>query len=277
MTSGVRTVEVSGTERAQRAPLWLTVPASVGLALLAAPVAGLLVEAPWSDLVFELTRARVLRALALSITVASISAGFAVVLGVPIAYVLARTSTPFKRLIRVFAIAPLVLPPVVGGVALLAVFGRKGFIGAPLGALFGVRLPFTTAGAVLAGLFVSLPFVVVSVEGALEGVDARLERVARLLGASPGRVFLTITLPMIARSLGAGAVLAWARALGEFGATITFAGNVAGVTQTLPLAIYESLSESRSAAIAISLLLVSLSGGVLFAMRGRWVARMRLR
>jgi molybdate transport system permease protein len=167
---------------------------------------------------------------------------------------------------------PIVLPPVVGGVALLLAFGRRGLVGRWLEQLFGITLPFTTAGAVLAETFVAMPFFVLTVEGALQGMDHRLEEAARTLGAGPWTVFRRVTLPLVRPSLVAGAVLCWARALGEFGATITFAGNFPGRTQTIPLAVYVALESRPQAGIVLSLVLLGVSLAILVALRRRWLA-----
>jgi molybdate transport system permease protein len=194
------------------------------------------------------------------------------VLGVPLAWVLARAEFPGRRLVRALVTVPLVLPPVVGGVALLLVFGRRGLVGSWLDATFGVSLPFTTAGVVVAEAFVAMPFLVISVEGALRGADARYEEAAATLGASRWTAFRRVTLPLIAPGVAAGAVLCWARALGEFGATITFAGNFPGRTQTMPLAVYLALEQDLDAAIVLSLLLLLVSVTILAALRDKWVA-----
>ncbi len=194
------------------------------------------------------------------------------VLGVPLAWVLARAEFPGRRLVRALVTVPLVLPPVVGGVALLLVFGRRGLIGSWLNDTFGVSLPFTTAGVVVAEAFVAMPFLVISVEGALRGADARYEEAAATLGASRWTAFRRVTLPLIAPGVAAGAVLCWARALGEFGATITFAGNFPGRTQTMPLAVYLALEQDLDAAIVLSLLLLLVSVTILAALRDKWVA-----
>jgi molybdate transport system permease protein len=194
------------------------------------------------------------------------------VLGVPLAWMLARVEFPARRLVRALVTVPLVLPPVVGGVALLLVFGRRGLVGEWLDSTFGVTLPFTTAGVVVAEAFVAMPFLVISVEGALRGADARYEEAAATLGAGRWTAFRRVTLPLIAPGVAAGAVLCWARALGEFGATITFAGNFPGKTQTMPLAVYLALEQDVDAAIVLSLLLLVVSVVILAALRDKWVA-----
>ncbi|MFD7418306.1 molybdate ABC transporter permease subunit, partial [Kitasatospora purpeofusca] len=196
--------------------------------------------------------------------------GLSLLLGVPLAWLLARVPFPGKAFVRSLVLLPMVLPPTVGGVALLLAFGRRGLLGPWLEDTFGVTLPFHTSGAVLAATFVAMPFLVISLEGALGGLRPRYEETAASLGASPVRVFLTVTLPMVAPGLIAGAALTWARALGEFGATITFAGNLPGTTQTLPLQVYLLLQDSPEAATSVSLLLLAIAMIVLIALRGRW-------
>jgi molybdate transport system permease protein len=193
------------------------------------------------------------------------------VLGVPLAWLLARTRLPGRRFIRALVTVPLVLPPVVGGVALLLVFGRRGLLGGWLDSTFGVSLPFTTAGVVVAEAFVAMPFLVISVEGALRGADARYEEAAATLGAGRWTAFRRVTLPLIAPGVAAGAVLCWARALGEFGATITFAGNFPGTTQTMPLAVYLALEQDLDSAIVLSLVLLVVSVTILVALRDKWL------
>ncbi|WP_097324947.1 ABC transporter permease [Paractinoplanes atraurantiacus] len=254
-----------------KVPLVLAVPAAAGLAFLVLPLAGLLIRAPWSTLPERLTEPGILAALRLSLVTATIATAVCLVLGVPLAWVLARTDFPGRRLVRALVTVPLVLPPVVGGVALLLVFGRRGLLGGWLDATFGVSLPFTTAGVVLAEAFVAMPFLVISVEGALRGADSRYEEAAATLGASRWTAFRRVTLPLIAPGVLAGGVLCWARALGEFGATITFAGNFPGRTQTMPLAVYLALEQDVDAAIVLSLLLLVVSVGILAALRDKWV------
>lgn len=194
-----------------------------------------------------------------------------VVFGVPLAWVLARVRVPGMAVVRALITLPLVLPPVVGGVALLLAFGRNGVLGRYLDSWFGVTLPFTTAGVVMAETFVAMPFLVVTVEGALRSADRDFEEAAATLGASPSEVFRRVTLPLIRPSLAAGAVLCWARALGEFGATITFAGNYPGTTQTMPLAVFNALQTNPESAIALALVLVVVAVVVLTGLRKRWL------
>jgi molybdate transport system permease protein len=257
---------------AVRAPLALAVPALIGLAFLVLPLVGLLVRAPWSTLPRRLMEPGILAALRLSLLTATLATAVCLVLGVPLAWLLARTTFPGRRLVRALVTVPLVLPPVVGGVALLLVLGRRGLLGAWLDSTFGVTLPFSTAGVVVAEAFVAMPFLVISVEGALRGADARFEEAAATLGASRWTTFRRVTLPMIAPGVAAGAMLCWARALGEFGATITFAGNFPGQTQTMPLAVYLALEQDVDAAIVLSLLLLVVSVAVLAGLRDKWIS-----
>jgi len=245
--------------------------AAFAVLFLVLPLAGLVVRAPWGSLWYELSAADVREALRLSLLCSVSATALSVVLGLPLAWVQARLVFRGRALLRGLTLLPIVLPPVVGGVALLTAFGRRGLLGQWLDAAFGVRLPFTTAGAALAETFVALPFFVLTVEGGLRSVDRRLEDAARTLGAGPLRVFWSVTLPVVRPSLLAGAVLCWARALGEFGATITFAGNFPGRTQTLPLAVYLLLESRPEAGIAVSLVLVAISLAVLVVLRDRWL------
>jgi molybdate transport system permease protein len=256
----------------RRAPWVLVVPAILGFAFLLLPLAGLLVRAPWSTIGTRLGQPEIRDALRLSLVCATLATGVCLVLGVPLAWVLARVSFPGRRLVRALVTVPLVLPPVVGGVALLLALGRSGLVGQWLDRWFGLTLPFTTTGVVVAEAFVALPFLVISVEGALRAADLRYEDAAATLGASRWTTFRRVTLPLIAPGIGAGAVLCWARALGEFGATITFAGNFPGRTQTMPLAVYLALENDPQAAIVLSLVLLAVSVVVLAGLRGRWVS-----
>ncbi|MFJ2432768.1 ABC transporter permease [Streptomyces anulatus] len=253
-----------------RAPLLLTVPAVLAVAFLMLPLVGILVRTSWGELGDHLTAGATTEALRLSLLVSLWALGLSLLLGVPLAWLLARVPFPGKAFVRSLVLLPMVLPPTVGGVALLLAFGRRGLLGPWLEDTFGVTLPFHTSGAVLAATFVAMPFLVISLEGALGGLRPRYEETAASLGASPVRVFLTVTLPMVAPGLIAGAALTWARALGEFGATITFAGNLPGTTQTLPLQVYLLLQDSPEAATSVSLLLLAIAMIVLIALRGRW-------
>ncbi|MCC0580061.1 ABC transporter permease [Streptomyces californicus] len=253
-----------------RAPLLLTVPALLAVAFLMLPLVGILARTSWGELGDHLTADATTEALRLSLLVSLWALGLSLLLGVPLAWLLARVPFPGKAFVRSLVLLPMVLPPTVGGVALLLAFGRRGLLGPWLEDTFGITLPFHTSGAVIAATFVAMPFLVISLEGALGGLRPRYEETAASLGASPVRVFLTVTLPMVAPGLIAGAALTWARALGEFGATITFAGNLPGTTQTLPLQVYLLLQDSPEAATSVSLLLLAIAMIVLIALRGRW-------
>jgi molybdate transport system permease protein len=255
-----------------RVPVPLLVPAAAGLVFLVLPLAGLLLRAPWASLPQRLAEPGVLSALRLSLQTATLATVLCLLLGIPLAWLLARVDFPGRRLVRALVTVPLVLPPVVGGVALLLVFGRRGVIGEWLDQAFGVTLPFTTAGVVLAEAFVAMPFLVIAVEGALRGADRRYEEAAATLRAGRWVTFTRVTLPLVAPGVVAGAVLCWARALGEFGATITFAGNFPGRTQTMPLAVYLALETDLEAAIVLSLILLTVSVAILAGLRDRWIA-----
>jgi molybdate transport system permease protein len=251
-------------------PLFLVL-AAAGAAFVGLPLAGLLVRTPWGSAWRLLTSSEAITALRLSL-IASLSAtAIAIVVGVPLAWILARLSFPGRAVLRALTVLPMVLPPVVGGVALLAAFGRRGLLGGWLAQAFGIHLPFTTAGAILAETFVAMPFLVITVEAGLRGMDVRFEDAARTLGARRWTVLRRVTLPLVRPSLIAGAVLCWARALGEFGATITFAGNFPGRTQTMPLAVYLALETNPDAAIVLSLVLLAVSLVVLVGLRDRWL------
>ncbi|TGO05289.1 ABC transporter permease [Serinibacter arcticus] len=256
---------------AARPPLVLLVPGLAALVFLALPLVALLVRAPWSELVEIVATGPVAQALWLSLRTATTATLVSLVLGVPLAWLLARGRLPGGGVIRALVTLPMVLPPVVGGVALLSLLGRRGLLGEHLDAWFGLTIPFTTTAVVLAQTFVSLPFLVLSVDGALRGLDRRYEDVSATLGASRWTTFRRVTLPMIAPAVGAGAVLCFARALGEFGATITFAGNFPGTTRTMPIAIYLAMEQSPQAAIALSIVLVAISALVLILLRSRWL------
>ncbi|MFI2288717.1 ABC transporter permease [Streptomyces niveus] len=271
---------LSPTRRARgrtrpRTPLALAVPALLAVAFLLLPLIGILARTSWGDIGTHLTSPGVVEALELSLLVSFWALALSLVLGVPLAWLLARVDFPGKAFVRSLVLLPMVLPPTVGGVALLLAFGRRGLLGPWLEDTFGITLPFHTSGAVVAATFVAMPFLVISLEGALGGLRPRYEETAASLGASPVRVFATVTLPMVAPGLFAGAALTWARALGEFGATITFAGNLPGTTQTLPLQVYLLLQNSPEAATSVSLLLLVIAMGVLIVLRGRWTGTPR--
>jgi molybdate transport system permease protein len=248
----------------------VSVLAAIAVAFFVVPLVGLLQRAPWSELFDDLTDPVVRDALRLSLICSVGATALAVVLGLPLAWVLARTELPGRRVVRALVLLPLVLPPVVGGVALLLAFGRRGLVGQYLDQWFGIRLPFTTGGAILAEAFVAMPFFVIVVEAGLRSLDRRYEEAAATLGAQRFTSFRRVVLPLIAPSLAAGAALTWARALGEFGATILFAGNLQAETQTMPLAIFSELQTNLGGAIALSLVLLALSVAVLVSLRERW-------
>lgn len=244
--------------------------ATLAVLLLLIPLAALAWRTPWSQLGTLLGEPTVADALRVSVLASLWSLAVATVLGVPLAWVLARLEFPGKPWLRALTTLPMVLPPVVAGVALLLAFGRRGLVGEPLADLSGITLPFTMTGVVVAGAFVSMPFLVVTLEAALRSMDRRFEEAAATLGASRGFVFRRVALPMVLPSLGAGMALCWARALGEFGATITFAGNLPGRTQTMPLAVFLQLESNPEAAYLLSFLLLAVAVAVvLAAARGR--------
>ncbi|MEA2617335.1 MAG: molybdate transport system permease protein [Chloroflexota bacterium] len=252
-----------------RPPLGLLIPAGGAVALVLLPLVGLLQRTPWTRMGTLLLAPDVGTALRLSLECSVAAVALSLLLGVPLAWMLARVHFPGRPLVRALVTLPMVLPPVVGGVALLLAFGRRGFVGEALERLTGLTLPFTTAGAVLAEAFVAMPFLVVAVEAGLRQVDRRYEEAAATLGAGPWTRFWRVTLPLVAPSLGAGAALCWARALGEFGATITFAGNFPGKTQTMPLAVYIALETNPDGAVALSVILLVVSLVVLVGLRHR--------
>ena len=266
--SRLRTVRRVGPERLPWPALAL---ALLALTFFALPLVGLAWRAPWSDTWRVLSNPAVRSALRLSLLCSLWATGLSLLFGVPLAWLLARISFPGRRLARAVCTLSMVLPPVVGGVALFAALGRRGLVGQWLDRGFGIRLPFSTAGVVLAQTFVAMPFLVLTVEAALRQQDRRIEEAARTLGASRWTVFRRVTLPGVRPAVVAGAVLAWARALGEFGATITFAGNLPGRTQTLPLATYLALERNPSEALILSLLLITVSFCVLLGLRDRWL------
>ncbi len=256
-------------------PPALLVPAALAVGFLVLPTVALLIRAPWGAMPAQLTSPTIATAMRLSLVSATLATALCLVLGLPLAWVLARSRAPGVRLLRALVTVPLVLPPVVGGVALLLLLGRRGLIGGLLYEHLGLSLPFTTAAVVLAEAFVAMPFLVLAVEGALRGADARFEEAAATLGASRWYTFRRVTLPLITPGVAAGTVLAWARAMGEFGATVTFAGSFPGTTQTMPLAVYLALETDPEAAITLALLLLAVSVAVLTALRGQWSGSVR--
>jgi len=267
---------VTGATRRRRAgassaaPIPFVVLAALAVGFLALPLVGLLAHTPWRRLADELAAPQVRLALRLSLVCSLGAVGISLLVGLPLAFMLARVDFPGRNLVRALTTLPMVLPPVVGGVALLLAFGRRGVAGQWLDRAFGITLPFTTMGAILAEAFVAMPFLVITTEAGLRAMDRRFEDAAATLGAGRWTTFRRVTLPLIAPSLGAGTALCWARALGEFGATITFAGNLPGSTQTMPLAVYLALENDLEAAIALSLVLLAVSLAVLIALRDRW-------
>jgi molybdate transport system permease protein len=257
--------------RATGLPPLLWLPAGLALAFLVLPLLALVVRTPWRAVPELLLTAEVGQALRLSLVCATSATLVCLVLGVPLAWVLARASFPGRSIVRALVTVPLVLPPVVGGVALLLLLGRRGVIGQHLERELGISLPFTTPAVVVAEAFVALPFLVVAVEGALRGADRRYEDAAATLGASRLTIFRRVTLPLVLPGVAAGAVLCFARALGEFGATITFAGSYPGVTRTMPIEVYLALETDPDRAVVLSLLLLAVSVGVLVGLRDRWL------
>lgn len=245
--------------------------AFLGVAFVVVPLAALFQRAPWSSLGELITEPVVTEALRLSVVSAVAATVISLVLGVPLAWILARGTFPGRSLVRALVLLPMVLPPVVGGAALLFAFGRRGLVGAPLFDQTGFVLPFSIWGVIAANTFVAMPFLVITVESGLRSADSRYEDAAATLGASRWTIFRRVTLPSILPSVIAGAVLCWARALGEFGATVTFAGNLQGRTQTMPLAVFLALESDRDAAIALSLVLIGVSLAVLVPLRDRWL------
>ena len=245
--------------------------AAAGALFLFLPLVAVAWRTPWRDLGGQLGDREVLEALRLSLVSSLAATALSAALGIPLAWVLARGRFVGRRLLGAIATLPLVLPPVVGGVALLLALGREGLVGQWLDRGLGLRLPFTTAGAVVAETFMAMPFMVLAAEAGFRGADRLMEDAARTLGARPWTVFRRITLPLMWPSLAAGALLCWARALGEFGATIAFAGNFPGRTQTVPLKVYLLLESRPEAAIALSLVLLLASLAVLVGLRERWL------
>ena len=257
--------------RRARVPAPIGLLAGLGLLLFLLPLAGLVIRAPWGQAIGEFADPTTVTALGLSLFCSLTATAIALVLGIPLAVILARTRGRLRNVLRALTTLPMVLPPVVGGVALLLAFGRRGLVGSFLYDWFGIQIPFTTAAAVMAETFVAMPFLVIAVEAGIRSLDHRYEEAARSLGAGYWTVFARITLPLLRPAIFSGAVLCWARALGEFGATITFAGNFPGRTQTVPIAVYLALETRPDAAITLSLILLAVSIAVLVGMRERWL------
>ena len=254
-------------------PIPVFVLACIAGLFFALPLVGLLWRAPWTRAWDYLTEHDSLLALRLSLICSLWATVLSITFGVPLAWLLARVSFPGRSVLRALCMLSLVLPPVVGGVALFFALGRRGLVGQYLDRWFDLRLPFTTAGVVVAQTFVAMPFLVITVEAALRQLDTRFEDASRTLGASRWYTFWRVTLPAIRPALVAGAVLAWARALGEFGATITFAGNFPGRTQTMPLAVYLALESNPEQAIVLAMVLIAISFAVLVGLRDRWLGQ----
>ncbi len=253
----------------RRLPLPILIAAIIGGAFVVLPVVALVARAPWGRFADVLGGVGARTALRLSLEVSLAATLLSVVFGVPLAWVLSRREFRGRSVLRAMVVLPIVLPPVVAGVGLLEALGRRGVVGGWLDRALGIQLTFSTAGAIVAATFVSMPLVVLATEAGFRGLDPRYEQAAGVLGASPGYALRRVVLPLVSPQLAAGAVLAWARALGEFGATITFAGNLQGRTQTVPLAVYQQLQTDRDGAVALSLVLVVISIAVLVTLRER--------
>jgi molybdate transport system permease protein len=257
---------------APRAIVLFAVPA---VAIVVVPVVAVILRANWSTFLTSISTDTSRTALLLSIRTSLLTTGLALIFGTPLAWLLANREFKLKSLLRALCVLPMVLPPVVGGVALLFAFGRRGVVGSVLNDLFGWQLAFTQTATVLAQFFVAVPFFVVVMEAAFGQVDHRVVGSARTFGAGPWRTFVTVTLGLVRPSLVAALVLTWARALGEFGATIAFAGNTAGRTQTVPLAVFSQLESGDDSALALSMLMMIVSLIVLVALRGKWFSALR--
>ncbi len=249
----------------------LRVIAVIAFAVVALPLLSIFIRTPWSELGTVVSQKTTRDALFISLQTSVVAAVIAMLLGVPLAWVLARSTSRAMSLVRTVCISPMVLPPVVGGIALLTAFGRRGVLGRFLYDWWGLSLPFTRTAIVVAQVFVAIPFLVLTVESAFRQLDLGLEDAARTLGASPWRVFFNVALPGARGSIAAGFALAWARSLGEFGASITFAGSFPGKTQTLPMAVYELVAIDYRASLVMSLMLVVISIVVIAVMRDRWM------
>ena len=262
---------IANKRPAGQRPPSLIIPGMIALAFLLVPLIAILADAPWGSFLTIISSPTALEALRISLIASVSAAGLVFVTGVPLAWILARDVLPGTRFWRALVIVPLLLPPVVSGVALLSAFGRRSLVGGWIYDLTGFQFPFSIAGVILAATFVALPFLVITVEGAIRSVDRDIEDAAAVDGASTRRIFQSITLPSIAPALVAGTVLAWARAVGEFGATITFAGNLEGSTQTMPLAVYTALESDRDSAIALSIMLLVVAVAILVSLRSYYM------
>lgn len=266
--------KAKGRDVASTTPGFVWVGAALGLAFLLLPLVGLVRRVAWRGLLGNLVEGPASEALRLSLVTSVIATCFVVLLGLPLAWVLARIAFRGRSLVRALVMLPMVLPPVVGGVALLGAYGKSnGLLGSTLYNLFGLQLTFSPLGVIVAEAFVALPFFVMAVESGLRSIEPKFEESAAVMGLSSTKRFSRVTLRLLAPALLAGTAVAWARALGEFGATITFAGNIEGRTQTTPLAVYLLLESDPEAAYALSLVLLVVCVGVLVAMRDRWMGR----
>jgi molybdate transport system permease protein len=261
----------SSQPRKRRTPAVFVVLAALAVALVGLTLLGLIVRTPWSRIGEVLTSDTALTALRISILVATAAAAVSFLAGFPLAWALARGTFRGKTLVRGLVVLPLVMPPVVAGVGLLAAFGRRGIVGSRLYDWFGIQITFSPWAAILAASFVSIPLAILALEAGLRGLDERLEDAASTFGASRWYVLRRITLPLLGPQMAAALVLSWARALGEFGATITFAGNLKGKTQTLPLAVFEQLQSDPEAGFALSMLLIAVALAVILLLRGRFL------
>jgi molybdate transport system permease protein len=258
-------------DRLGRPPALLMVPAVLATLLLLVPLVAMVASTNWQELAGHLTSRAALEALRLSLLTSTVAIVICLLLGLPLAWLLARIDFRGRGALRALVTVPLVLPPVVAGIALRSAFGRTGVIGEPLLERTGFAFPFTTYGVVLAHVFVSMPFVVIAIEGALRSADPRYDEAAATLGATRWTTFRRVTVPLALPGVVAGAVLGWARSLGEFGATITFNGNYPGTTQTMPTLIYVTRQADQDAALSLSLVMLVVSIGILVAMRDRWL------
>jgi molybdate transport system permease protein len=252
-------------------PAFVVPPALIGIAFLLLPTLALLIRMPWGDLGPIYRDQGIWTALRLSIESSLEATAVSLVIGVPLAWVLARLRIPGMGVVRAIVTIPLVLPPVIGGVALFDAFGRKGILGEPIHSVLGRDLPFSFVGVVIAQTFVSMPFLIITVEGAFRIADRGVEEAAATLGASRGRIFTRVTLPLVLPAIIAGSVLCWARALGEFGATLLFGGNVRGSTQTVPTAVLTVFADNPANAPALALPLLAVALVVLGALRDKWL------
>jgi molybdate transport system permease protein len=254
-----------------RPPVLLLVPATLAVLVLVVPLVVMVAATDVPGLLDQLRTEPLREALLLSVTTSTAAMLVALVLGLPLAWVLARMQFRGRSVLRALVIVPMVLPPVVAGIALRTAFGRSGFLGEPLLEATGFAFPYTTWGVVLAHVFVAMPFVVISIEGALRSAGTEYDAAAATLGASRWTTFRRVTVPLALPGIAAGMVLGWARSLGEFGATITFNGNYPGTTQTMPTLIYVTRQSDTDAALALSLVMLLISIGVLVALRERWL------